>query len=409
MIAKDRKKRRVVMQLMQKVVFLPALIALLQPISSFGQSCSVSLETLGSLSKSNNIVFSEDGSVGYVAAYKEVDGQPGHSVYSFDTSSGNIISRLDTLPSGIYPTRLELSRSGTLLVSARAVEDNGAAFVIVPTANGLFDESRRVTLSIAVPKLESEESIPDKVAITSDGLYGIYSNKVALIMFSLKTGQVLFYEELVGAGEYAVDHKIQSLSCDLVRNRVAVVLRRAEEYKLLIYTVQDATLAFERILTLPEPMSEGSTVAISATKVTLAFSGTGNVVSYEIATGQEISRTLIEELKAAPALIVKHSLSDDEVVYIQRPGHGKKGKGAALAVIDSVKTQVFQINESLIDAAILNRKAIVLMPTRLRVYDLDGGEHSEHRLSQQCLNFSLGRDGLAGIVTERSVELVDLD
>src|SRR5437867_2889073 len=97
-----------------KILLLACMLALVAGgwSSNWSSRAAESSDTIsipGELSEENNVVFSQDGRIGLVATYKEMDGKAGHSLYSFDANSGTLLSRFETFPSGINPTKLKLS------------------------------------------------------------------------------------------------------------------------------------------------------------------------------------------------------------------------------------------------------------------------------------------------------------
>src|SRR5438552_3990056 len=83
-------------------------------------SPELSVQLPGELSEVNNVVFTQDGKFGLVATYFEMDGAGGHSIYSFDSVSGSLLSKFDTFPTGTFPTKLTLSSNNTIIVSAKS-------------------------------------------------------------------------------------------------------------------------------------------------------------------------------------------------------------------------------------------------------------------------------------------------
>ena len=245
----------------------------------------------GELSEKNNVVFTKDGGKGLVAAFKEQDGATGHSVYSFNTLTGEVIDRLDTLNfSLVTPTKLTISNDDVLVISALSSLPDEVDFIIVPiNADGSFARDRQVNLAFRVPVTEDEQILPNEISLSADGSYGIYSNKTNIFVFSTTSGQIISSKQIVLEGDLGKSNRIESFTYDQQNGHLALIHQQNGQYFILVYTLAlDGQLQLERRIRLPkrEVIGYGSKLAFDelGTKVYLVSSNLGQLSAYDIAS-----------------------------------------------------------------------------------------------------------------------------
>src|SRR5262245_39612385 len=76
--------------LKKAIAIAVSLLLLLVTVSANSGSSQIVVDIPGQLEAGNNVVFNFDGQYGFVASYRDQDGEAGKEVYSFDTRSGAI-------------------------------------------------------------------------------------------------------------------------------------------------------------------------------------------------------------------------------------------------------------------------------------------------------------------------------
>jgi len=291
---------------MLKKIVLFICIGLLLTLSVYSDGSSnpqavVSLP--GQIQVNNNVVFSTNGQYGFVATYRRPDGTSDNEVYSFSTSTGQIV---DSKQVAFSPTAIARDRFGTMVVAGSAITSSPTAelHIVQTDEQGRFFPDSCVS-NISVPMTGFGDFMPSQVAISDLG-YGIFSNKANIYVFSTKNtfnhvcGEIINVSEIITPENYRTNNQLINIDFSKNNNTLSVIWRKSNEtFSILLYKLAlDGTLSpiavnpanqivNEVVLPPGEIIAKGSNVAFDDTDSEIYFvsSSTGTIYSYKIYGG----------------------------------------------------------------------------------------------------------------------------
>ncbi|MEW6736222.1 MAG: hypothetical protein AB1489_33320 [Acidobacteriota bacterium] len=288
------------------LAFILGCFLLLLTISVSSHSLEVGSKSVvnipGQLQAANNVVFSRDGHYGFVASYQRADGSVGDTVYSFDTTTGNIV---DEKRVSFSPTAIVINKdTGTMVVSGSVADSPAQAQLYILRANerGKFSDETTVA-SIEVPMVGTNDWVPDQVALTNTG-YAIYSNKSSIYVFRTSEsltqhrGEIVHTEKIFPIERYGADNRLISIDYHPASGTLAAIWQKGNEaFSILLYQIDHSngrlsplvinptsSPANEIVLPLGEVIGLGSNIAFNntGTELYLVAGSSGNLYSYAI-------------------------------------------------------------------------------------------------------------------------------
>ncbi|MEW6732462.1 MAG: hypothetical protein AB1489_14125 [Acidobacteriota bacterium] len=264
----------------------------------------------GQLEASNNVVFNRDGRYGFIASNRQSDGTMGDQLYAFDSTSGEIIDRRQTVFS---PTGITIDKfSSTIVVSGSITEPTPHAQLFILSANdqGKFNEATGM-VSVEVPMAKEGDWIPDQVALSNNG-YAIFSNKSSLFVFSTingpsqSLGQIVDVTKVIPAESYSNENRLINIDFDANSNTLAVLWQRSRfQSSILLYRLDAATgklfpldinvngsRANEIVLPEDDVFAPGTNIAFneSASELYITSSLKGILYDYSIKDGVSLTK-----------------------------------------------------------------------------------------------------------------------